>query len=226
MPDDGAPKILPLGEDCALVSLGNVISEEVNRRAVAISASIAASPFDGFIECAPAYSSVAVYFEPRKIKGTEATPFENVKRRLSKVVNGAGPVPETGSRAHEIPVIFGGDDGPDLEEVADRAGIDEGELIRIFLERSYRVYMIGFLPGFPYLGTVDDRIAVSRRDTPRTRVPAGSVGIAGRQTGIYPFDSPGGWQIIGRTPLTIFDTGSDRPAMFRAGDSVRFVPET
>lgn len=215
--------IVPLGEDCAIISLGNLIAEDVNRRAVSIAEAVAANGFEGFIEASPAYSSVAVYFDPRKARSATGTPFGNVRAALERIVAAAGPSAERDQRVHTVLVSFGGSDGPDLEEVADRRGLAQEDVVEIFLSRSYRVFMLGFLPGFPYLGTLDHRIATSRRGSPRSVVPAGSVGIAGSQTGIYPFDSPGGWQLIGRTDVTVFDPGSDDPAMFRPGDSVRFV---
>lgn len=216
-------EIEPLGEDCAVISLGNVISEDVNRRAVSIAKSIGSSGFEGLIEASPAYSSVAVYFDPRKARSEAKTPFEIVKALLEHIVRSAEPSIENETRVHEVPVRFGDEAGPDLDEVAERRGLTSDDVVEIFLSRSYRVYMLGFLPGFPYLGTLDQRIATSRRATPRTLVPAGSVGIAGSQTGIYPFDSPGGWQLIGRTDVTVFDPSAEDPAMFRPGDTVRFV---
>ncbi|HUF03613.1 MAG TPA: 5-oxoprolinase subunit PxpB [Aridibacter sp.] len=213
----------PLGEDCAIISLGKVISEDVNRRAVSIAEAVSDAGFEGFVEASPAYSSVAVFFDPGKARSETGTPFENVKTELERIAGAAGPSTGREKRAHTVPARFGGEDGPDLEEIAERRGLDPEDVVEIFLSRDYRVFMLGFLPGFPYLGTLDERIATSRRESPRTRVPAGSIGIAGSQTGIYPFDSPGGWQLIGRTEVTVFDPGSDDPAMFRPGDSIRFV---
>jgi inhibitor of KinA len=124
----------------------------------------------------------------------------------------------------EIPVCYGGRFGPDLGAVAAWAGMDPHLVIAAHASREYRVFMLGFLPGFPYMASVDERIAMPRRDTPRTRVAAGSVGIAGPQTGVYSFDSPGGWQIIGRTPLVLFDAGHQPPALLAPGQRVRFRP--
>jgi inhibitor of KinA len=126
--------------------------------------------------------------------------------------------------ALDIPVCYGGTFGPDLPGVAAWAGCTAEEVVAAHTQRSYRVFMLGFLPGFPYLAPVDDRIAMPRRDAPRPLVAAGSVGIAGRQTGIYPFDSPGGWQIIGRTPLTLFDPSHEPPALVAPGQRVQFRP--
>ena len=123
-----------------------------------------------------------------------------------------------------IPVCYGGDLGPDLEEVASFAGMAEADVIRVHAGGTYRVFMLGFVPGFAYLGIVDQRIAMSRHATPRVRVPAGSVGIAGVQTGVYPAETPGGWQLIGRTPLKPFDPSRDEPFLLKAGDAVQFHP--
>jgi inhibitor of KinA len=137
----------------------------------------------------------------------------------------AGELKELGAvenRRIEIPVKFGGDYGPDLDTAAALSGLAPDEFVSIFLEREYRVYMLGFLPGFPYMGEVDERIAVPRLASPRTRVPRGSVGIAGRQTGIYPLESPGGWQLIGRTDVKMFEPESDPPVLLQPGDLVTF----
>lgn len=216
-------RIEPLGEDCAVISLGNLISEDVNRRAVSIAEAVSEIGFEGFVEASPAYSSVAVFYDPRNARSGAGMPFENVKAVLEELAASARPSSDRDETVHTIPARFGNADGPDLEEIAERRGLSPEDVVEIFLSRNYRVFMLGFLPGFPYLGTLDQRIATSRRGSPRTHVPAGSVGIAGSQTGIYPFDSPGGWQIIGRTDVTVFDPGSEDPAMFRPGDQVRFV---
>lgn len=220
-------RIEPLGEGCALVRLGNGIDPNLNRSAVALAKSISSKGFGGLIEAVPAYDSVAVYFDPRHLAETqgEKSPFEFVTDAVVQIASEGWPSDLEAGRHLEIPVKFGGEAGPDLEGAASRSGLDMDEVIRIFTSSTYRVYMLGFLPGFPYMATVDERIAVPRLETPRTSVPAGSVGIAGNQTGIYPFESPGGWQIIGATSLTIFDPYRNEPAMFRPGDEVTFVSE-
>src|SRR5262249_50291792 len=129
-------------------------------------------------------------------------------------------------RVIEVPTIYGGEFGPDLDFVAQYHNLTPEEVIRIHSERDYRVFMLGFTPGFPYLGEVDERIATPRLDIPRKRVPAGSVGIAAKQTGIYPIESPGGWRLIGQTSLTLFDPGREPPFLIDAGDTVRFVQMT
>jgi KipI family sensor histidine kinase inhibitor len=124
----------------------------------------------------------------------------------------------------EIPTLYGGDSGPDLDYVASHNGLTPEEVVQIHASGTYRIYMLGFTPGFPYLGGMDERIATPRLETPRTKISGGSVGIAGAQTGIYPIDSPGGWQIIGRTPLALYDPQREEPILLQAGESIRFVP--
>ncbi|REJ78699.1 MAG: allophanate hydrolase subunit 1 [Acidobacteria bacterium] len=215
-------EIKPLGEDCAIIDLGNEIDEAINDRAIAIAQAIEESPFEGFIECAPAYSSVAVYYDPCRLGGFG---FSAVRSQIDIVVRSSSVFEPGEGRHHTIPVLFGNEHGPDLEEAAERNGLDTKEFIDTFVSTTYRVYILGFLPGFPYMGKVDDQIATPRRGNPRTRVAAGSVGIAGSQTGIYPFDSPGGWQIIGRTSYKVFDVSSKDPSRFKPGDTVRFSPD-
>jgi KipI family sensor histidine kinase inhibitor len=175
----------------------------------------------GISECVPTYCSLLIVFDPfklayedlilavKKLEATLDTGFSKVKPR--KAV---------------IPVVYGGEFGPDLSVVADYHSLSEKEVVQAHVEREYMVYMIGFIAGFPYLGELDDKIATPRRETPRIRVPEGSVGIAKKQTGIYPREAPGGWQIIGRTPLKLFDPSWSVPALLQAGDLVKFKPVT
>jgi inhibitor of KinA len=158
-----------------------------------------------------------VHFDPLR------TDVEAVIRDLEAAAERAAPLEDT-ARELTIPVCYGGAHGPDLEAVARFARCPAAAVIATHASCIYRVYMLGFVPGFAYMGSVDERIAMPRRDTPRLRVPMGSVGIAGRQTGIYPLEAPGGWRLIGRTPLRTFDAGRAAPFLFRAGDHVRFEP--
>jgi len=227
MSDPGI-RITPLGDGCALIELGNAIDPGVNDRAITLAERISSSPFPGFIDCAPAYASVSVHFEPTEVFkafGRGPLPFEAVRKLMEEMIRQTGNDDQRDGRLVEIPAVFGGEHGPDLDLVAEISGLPPDEVIEIFLEREYRVFMIGFLPGFPYMGSVAPEISTPRRQTPRTRVPGGSIGIAGDQTGIYPVESPGGWQLIGRTGMSMFDPSSDPPALLRAGDRVRFVME-
>jgi len=166
----------------------------------------------------PGYHTVAVYFDPLRISGSKMI------ERLEGIASRPATATEREAASLiEIPVRYGGDSGADLAAVADFAGCPEGEVVKRHTEPEYRVYMLGFLPGFAYLGTVDRSIAMPRLESPRMRVKAGSVGIAGIQTGIYPCDTPGGWRIIGRTDIKPFDAGRDRPFLFEPGMRVKFV---
>jgi inhibitor of KinA len=227
MPDAARPKIFPLGESALVVEFGREISVELNERSIALADHLDAVPFPGYIESVPCYASTAIFYDVQQIKRElpfAPTAFEQVRLRIESVLHSLDIIPNTEKRLIEIPVIFDEHDALDLTFIAESAALSPGEVVEIFTSTTYRVFMLGFLPGFTYMGEVDARIAVPRKDTPRTKVPKGSVGIAGRQTGIYPFESPGGWQIIGRTDTDIFVPASDPPCLFRPGDQVRFVP--
>ena len=165
----------------------------------------------------PTYRSATVHYLPHLL---EYAALVQLLRPLTETQGGAGPF----GAPVEIPVLYGGPWGPDLEEVAAHCGMTPEQVIAAHSAPCYRIYMLGFTPGFPYLGGMDPRLATPRRKEPRIRIPAGSVGIAGSQTGVYPIESPGGWQLIGRTPLRLFDLGSDPPILLQAGRSIRFVP--
>jgi KipI family sensor histidine kinase inhibitor len=192
------------------------IDVDVSARAIAIARAVRQRAMPGVRDVVPTFRSVAVFFDPL------ATDVAAVAAALHEEA-GAAPSQSPG-RTIEVPVIYGGDAGPDLADVAAFAGCSPEEVIDRHASRAYRVFMLGFLPGFAYMASVDETIAAPRQAVPRVRVPAGSVGIAGRQTGIYPRDSPGGWQIIGRTAMTLFDPNHTPPALFAPGDQVRFVP--
>jgi inhibitor of KinA len=166
----------------------------------------------------PAYRSLTVYFDPLR------TDYVGLVDRLTSELDRDTSGPDAGSRLLEIPVCYGGEHGPDLADVAAFARLSESEVVALHSAATYQVFMLGFLPGFAYLGSVDRRIAAPRRPEPRVRVPAGSVGVAGEQTGIYPSETPGGWQLIGRSPLKPFDLAREDPFLLKAGDRVRFRP--
>jgi KipI family sensor histidine kinase inhibitor len=206
-----------LGDSCLSVSFDAEIDPAINARCVALAEALMRQPSTGLRDIVPGFHTVTVYFDPLKVKRDAVA--ADVRRAASACVSPA----ETAAAPIEIAVRYGGQDGPDLADVAAFAGCSEAEAIRIHSERVYRVYMLGFLPGFAYLGSVDRRIAMPRLDTPRVNVAAGSVGIAGMQTGIYPCDTPGGWRIVGRTTAKLFDLSRTRPSVFEPGREVRFV---
>ncbi|MEY8352756.1 5-oxoprolinase subunit PxpB [Lachnospiraceae bacterium 54-53] len=211
-------KLKAVGDRAVLAELGDAISEDVNRRVMELNRRVNALDMEGILETVPAFCSVLVCYDPLK------TDYHGVSQVLSDLLKTLEEGAESPGRLVEIPVCYGGSHGPDLPFVADHAGMGEEEVIRIHSGRDYRIYMLGFLPGFPYLGGMDERIFTPRLQTPRTKIPSGSVGIGGEQTGIYPMDSPGGWQLIGRTPYKLFNPEQEGPPLYEAGDSIRFVP--
>jgi KipI family sensor histidine kinase inhibitor len=210
--------IEPLGDACLVVRLGSGVDADISRAVAAATASLTAAALPGVIDLAPTFNTVAVVFDPLR-----ADPGDLSATILSRLCSLEGAVPTAG-RIIEIPVSYGGDDGPDLATVAAHIGRAPEEVVRLHTTTDHVVGTIGFAPGFPYLLGLPATLSIPRRATPRTRVPAGSVAIAERQTGIYPRTSPGGWHVIGRTSHWMFDARRDPPALLRAGDLVRFVP--
>lgn len=209
--------------DCAVtLQIGNEISEQVNREVVNALAAIRRADISGVCELVPTYTSICIHYDPAVLS------YEALRNALKLVK--ADPVEEKSDqeeRVVEIPVCYGGEYGPDLEFVAEHNGLTAEEVVRRHSNGQYLVYMLGFLPGFAYMGGMDKTIACPRLISPRTKIPAGSVGIAGAQTGIYPLSSPGGWQLIGRTPLKMFAIDGEQTTFaLSAGDLVRFVPIT
>ncbi|MEP7256066.1 MAG: 5-oxoprolinase subunit PxpB [Ferruginibacter sp.] len=214
----------PLNETALLVSFDNIIDTTINEKIIALQQSFANNFFAGFEETVPAYSSLAVFYDAVAIKKYNPainSAFDFVKEHTEQLIARLDDsVIQNDKTIITVPVYYNGDD---LDEVVKQHGITVAELIRIHSEKIYRVFMIGFLPGFAYMGKLDERIATPRKPSPRAQVPAGSVGIAGFQTGIYPFSSPGGWQLIGQTPVKIFDNEKINPCLFKAGDNVKFI---
>lgn len=211
-------RILPAGDSALIVEFEERIDPAVNARAIALADSIQAAAIAGVRDIVPTYRSVAVFFDPLR------TNYDALVANLER--GAAQEVPES-SRDRipiRVPVCYGGELGPDLARVADFGRMSEAEVVAIHSSASYRVFMLGFVPGFAYMGIVDARIAAPRHSTPRVRVPIGSIGIAGAQTGIYPAETPGGWQLIGRTPVKPFDLSRAEPFLVKAGDQVQFYP--
>jgi len=212
-----------LGDRALLVVLGKGIDPEVNDRVHRLAALLRDERLPGVHDLVPAYATVAVHYDPAAWSRGEAPPHEALKSEILRLWKRARTAAFPAPRQVEIPVCYGGDFGPDLAEVASLCALTEGEVIARHTAAEYRVYMIGFSPGFAYLGGLDATIAAPRRGTPRLKVPAGSVGIAGMQTGIYPLASPGGWQIIGQTPSRLFLPTQEQPCLLGPGDRLRFV---
>lgn len=221
-------RILPLGDAGLLVDLGHTIDIATHLRVRSAFDALSAAEISGVIDIVPAYTGLAVHYDPLAFADRHgidgSPPYDRVRRRVVDVLDSAViGAQEVAQSTVEIPVHYGGEYGPDLEHVARQAGIPAPEVIRLHASAEYTVYMIGFTPGFPYLGGLPAGLATPRRASPRHAVPAGSVGIGGSQTGIYPLETPGGWQIIGRTHERLFRPELDPPTLLRIGDRVRFI---
>lgn len=203
--------------DCAVcVEFGNEISPVINKKIRAFNIAVEQSGIEGIVETVPTYRSLLVHYQPEVIGFKELTEkFEALMDSLSNI-----PIPPP--TVIEIPVLYGGEMGPDLENVASHNGKTAEEVIQIHTSEDYLIYMLGFIAGFPYLGGMSREIAAPRLKSPRVKIDGGSVGIAGEQTGVYPVDSPGGWQLIGRTPLKLYDADREKPVLLEAGQYIRF----
>lgn len=216
-------RFTPLGDRAVMITLGATIDEATHRLVRSASARIDQRPPAGFVDQVPAFVSIAVHYDPLiAARGTSKTPYERVVDDLSVALDGLTAERLPPARVVEVPVSYGGALGPDLDDVARAHEITADEVVRIHTSGDYLVYMVGFMPGFAYLGGLSPKLATPRRTTPRTIVPAGTVGIGGSQTGVYPLDSPGGWNLIGKTPLAVFDIARPQPALLATGDRVRF----
>ena len=219
------PRILPANDSSILIEFGDSIDYLINAQVYALQTAVEHSNFvDAVIETIPSYRSLLVEYDVGALNYAEIRDLVSVLVERTAAMETTISEPEQATELHQIPVAYGGELGPDLETVAEHAKLDIDEVIAIHSGTDYHVFMLGFAPGFPYLGGMDERIACPRLSTPRTRVPAGSVGIAESQTGVYPNESPGGWQLIGRTPIALFDVDADPPSAMLPGTQVNFVP--
>ena len=210
-------RVVIVGDTCVSIEFGTTIDDGINARCVAFARLLEGLALKGVRDVVVTYNAVTVHFDPRAMN-RDSLCIE-MKALAVRTVDEAS----ADTRTVEVPVSYGGEAGPDLAAVAAFARCPQDEVIGLHTATEYRVYMLGFLPGFPYMAAVNARIAMPRLDAPRLRVPAGSVGIAGMQTGIYPYESPGGWRIIGRTSLRLFDAARPEPFLLKAGDRVKFV---
>lgn len=214
-----ATRYTPFGDSGLVVESGDSIDLETNRKITALAEAMTRATVHGVEELVPTYRSLLIRYNPME------TSYETLVSHVRDVERMSGDTgSETKRRRHVVPVVYGGEYGPDLSYVARCHELSEDEVVQIHSASEYRVYMIGFVAGFPYLGEIADKITTPRLETPRLKVPAGSVGIAEKQTGIYPREAPGGWRIIGRTPLRFFNPFKQPPTPLKAGDTVKFKP--
>jgi inhibitor of KinA len=209
-------RIVRAGDSAVTVEFEERIDAAVNARAVSLADAIHRADLAGVRDVVPTYRSVTIYFDPLR------TDYEALLARLEREASVHVPAAADDRAPIRIPVCYGGQFGPDLGHVAAFGQVEEAEVVRLHSSTTYRVFMLGFVPGFAYMGLVDARIAAPRHATPRVRVPRGSVGIAGLQTAVYPMDTPGGWQLVGRTPMHPFDPRRAEPFLIKAGDAVQF----
>jgi len=218
--------IKPLGDSALIVQLGEGINPTLHKLVKSLSEIISTTSFKGIIEFVPAYNNITVYYNPFLVQSSHSgstSAYDKVSNHINKLAQQITLDKNADTRIVTIPVCYGGEFGPDLENVASVNDLSIEEVIEIHTSSNCLVYMLGFAPGFPFMGGMDERIATPRRETPRLSIPRGSVGIAGKQTGIYSLETPGGWQIIGRTPLDLFLPKEFPPTLLQAGDQIQFV---
>jgi inhibitor of KinA len=215
-------KLEPLGDSAVIATLGSEIDEATLAAVLSFAASIAAAKRPGITDVVPAYATVTAFYDPAQFSEPPGDAYDAVCRFLKSCVAGAAKAGTVVGKTVEIPVCYGGEFGPDLDAVAAHCRLSAADVVSRHSGADYLVHAIGFTPGFPYLGGLPDALRTPRRDTPRQRVPAGSVAIGGAQTGVYPVDSPGGWQIIGRTSVALFSALREPASLLRPGDRVRF----
>jgi KipI family sensor histidine kinase inhibitor len=217
---DRGYRVLLCGDTGVSIEFGDGVDPAINNRVRRLFQVLKSFRPAGILDLIPSYRSLFVEYDPWQCS------FEQVLLVVEDAIQKGAALPADVASVMDIPVCYGGEFGPDLDELAATHRLSSQEVIRLHCRPVYTVYMIGFVPGFPYLGGLDERLITPRRRAPRQKVPAGSVGIADRQTGIYPLESPGGWQIIGRTPVRLFDLSKPEPFLLGAGDRVRFIPIT
>ncbi len=222
------PHILPTGDQALTIFLGDGIDESINSRVHQLFQYLKKKPINGILDVIPAYTSLTIIYDVWFIEQVQQKPdaYIYVSQILKEAISALDVAPAASYRKIEIPVCYDNSFGIDLEAMSIEKRLTVQEIIDLHADVDYKVYMIGFLPGFAYMGSVDEKIVTPRKQTPRPKIATGSVGIAGWQTGIYPFDSPGGWNIIGQTPLQLFDATKEVPCLLQPGDEVRFIPIT
>lgn len=217
-------RFTPLGDRAVTITLGDTIDVVTHRRVRAVSAALDAHAPAGVVDQAPAFASVTVHYDPARVAGDPGrSPYDRLVTELDELLSHVHEHELPPPRLVEIPVCYGGELGPDLGDVARQHQLTPQDIIDLHTSAEYLVYMVGFMPGFAYMGGLPAQLATPRRGRPRTAVPAGTVGIGGSQTGVYPLESPGGWNLLGRTPLKIFDIAREPATLLATGDRARFV---
>lgn len=211
-------RLLPAGEAALLVEFGRSIDDQVNERVQMLAGNLRQRGYPWLVDLTPAFASLLVFYDPLLIE------YGGLCELLRREVAGLGTAGGGSRRVFELPVCYQGEFAPDRADMERLSGLGWDEIVKIHSGRDYKIYMLGFLPGFAYLGGLDERIAAPRLKSPRVRIEPGSVGIGGEQTGIYPLASPGGWRLIGRTPIKLYDPERVEPVFYQAGDYIRFVP--
>ncbi len=220
MNSDLAAQLLPVGDSALLVGFGRLVDEAVNDRVRALCDAVLAAAPAWLEDVVPAYASLLVCLRPGSVSLARA------REEIAALLAALPAQTAAERRVWAIPVCYKGEFAPDMADMERLCGLAAAEIVRLHSGRDYKIYMLGFLPGFAYLGGLDERLHAPRLETPRVKIPAGSVGIGGAQTGVYPLDSPGGWRLIGQTPVSLYDPERAEPIFYQAGDYVRFLPIT
>lgn len=221
--------ISPLGDSALIIQFGNVIDEAINKKVLALFNTLKQLSLPAVRDIVPAYSSLVIHYNVSAIKqksSVNKSAYEIIREEIKTIIDRGISISSAKAKTIKIPVCYAEKYALDINHISTEKKLPVEEIIQLHTVKKYRVYMIGFLPGFSYMGEVDEKIAIHRKAQPRTKVEAGSVGIAGMQTGIYPFDSPGGWQIIGKTPLQLFNKEKEDPVLLQPGDEIEFYSIT
>lgn len=211
------PRLMPSGDTALVIEFGDTIDRAINARVIALADRIWNAKIAGVVEMVPTFRSLMVHYDPDVIL------YGELAAQIQAMLTGLEAV-EHANRLWTLPTCFGGEYGPDLDEVAQRTGLSPAQVIATLTAETYQVYCIGFLPGWPYMGDVPDKLSLPRRENPRTKVPMGAVCIAQKMTGVYPLESPGGWHLLGRTPVRMFDKRRRHSVLLSPGDEVRYAP--
>ena len=216
----------PMGDRCLIVQFEPRVDPEINARVRSVAQYLLTHPIEGVVDVVPAFTTVAIHYRPEAVGNdpTHEPPYQRLCRSIESILAAGVTHTHSSTRVVEVPVCYGGEFGPDLDDVAVQCKLTPQQVTELHAASPHQVYMLGFAPGFPYLGGLDPRLEMPRRATPRTKVPAGSVAIAREQSAIYSIETPGGWNVLGRTPLRLFTPEADPPCLLQPGDNVRFVP--